>query len=303
MGMTNNMLRTLDYLAQNRIKEARQAAIACCAEDETKKNAGYVRRIRNSLEAQNAGTEIPANLKGLLRLEDVSTFLETRYYLGETEKTALNTIIRGHEITGRMLQMKIPYRNTTLLYGEPGTGKTEFARYVAYKLGLPYVYVNFSSLIDSLLGGTSKNLDRIFDFCRSFDCVLMLDEIDCIGLKRGRDGGADGELGRTTITLLQALDSLSSGQIIIAATNREDRLDKALLRRFQHHYEFRRFERADREGQIRRITEDLEQYEFQFQGLSRLAEKPLTQAETTGKIMDAVAAAVYEGANCISFAD
>ena len=66
----------------------------------------------------------------------------------------------------------------------------------------------------------------------------MLDEIDCIGLARGHDHGADGELGRTTIALMQSLDSLVDGQVVIAATNRRDRLDPALLRRFQRQEEF-----------------------------------------------------------------
>ena len=94
-------------------------------------------------------------------------------------------------------------------------------------------------------GKTAQNLQRVFDYCKGQKCVLMLDEIDCIGLSRGNDTGADGELGRTTIALMQALDSLVDGQIVIAATNRQDRLDKALLRRFQRHVQFKRYEQDE----------------------------------------------------------
>lgn len=49
----------------------------------------------------------------------------------------------GVKTTTKMLEYGIPYMNSTLIYGEPGTGKTEFAKYTAYKLGLPYAYLNF----------------------------------------------------------------------------------------------------------------------------------------------------------------
>ena len=74
MGMTSNMLMVLDYLSQNRIKEAKQAAIACCAEDDTKKNAWRVNKIKNALSMQPNDIELPFQIKGLLRAEDVSAF-------------------------------------------------------------------------------------------------------------------------------------------------------------------------------------------------------------------------------------
>ena len=52
------------------------------------------------------------------------------------------------------------------IYGEPGTGKTEFAKYVAFKLGVPYAYLNFSYLIESYMGKTAQNLQKVFDFCK-----------------------------------------------------------------------------------------------------------------------------------------
>lgn len=187
--------------------------------------------------------ELPANLNGLLRMEDVSSFHAERYYLGKTQWDLFEKIKRGVAVTLKLMEYGIPYKNSTLIYGVPGTGKTEFARYVAYSLGIPYAYINFSFLIDSFMGNTSKNIQRVFDFCKGQKCVLMLDEIDCIGLKRGigGNGGPDGEISRTTISLMQALDDLTDGQIIIAATNRYDLLDPALSRRFQNHVEFRPF--------------------------------------------------------------
>lgn len=186
MGMDDLMLSCIRALAENRIQDAKQAAIACCVNDTTKKNAGKTGYYKKLLE--NGTTtlfELPANLKGLMLMQDVSDFNESRYYLGAQQRALYGKIKMGVDVTTKMLAYGIPYTNSTLLYGVPGTGKTEFARYVAFKLGLPYAYLNFSCLIDSYLGKTAKNLNQVFDYCKGEKCVLMLDEIDCIGLARG----------------------------------------------------------------------------------------------------------------------
>lgn len=252
MGMDIYMLACIKALAENRIQDAKNAAITCCVHDTTKKNEHDVQYYKKLLENGSTNMiELPFNLQGLLHMQDISNFNEARYYLGKQQKELFDKIEKGVAITTKMLEYGISYANTTLIYGEPGTGKTEFAKYVAYKLGIPYAYINFANLIDSYMGKTSQNLTRVFDYCKGQKCVLMLDEIDCIGLERGHDTGADGELARTTISLMQALDSLVDGQIIIAATNRQDRLDKALLRRFQNQTEFTPYSKDERMEMIK----------------------------------------------------
>lgn len=279
MGMDDHMMSCIRALAENRIQDAKKEAICCCLNDNTKKNQEKTAYYKKLLE--NGSThmfELPANLAGLLRMQDVSDFREDRYYLGNQQKELFEQIEKGVKTTTKMLEYGIPYMNSTLIYGDPGTGKTEFAKYTAYKLGLPYAYLNFSYLIESYMGKTAKNLQRVFDYCKGQKCVLMLDEIDCIGLERGHDTGADGELGRTTIALMQALDGLVDGQIVIAATNRADRLDKALLRRFQRQIKFEPFDETERFYMIQKymlsvnpafLTDDVVDY----------ANKEHTQAE------------------------
>ena len=231
--------------------------------------------------------ELPPNLKGLINMQDVSDFREERYYLGKQQKYIFEQIVRGVRVTTKMLEYGIPYANSTLIYGIPGTGKTEFARYIAYKLRLPYAYLNFSYLIESYMGKTAQNLQRVFDYCKGQKCVLMLDEIDCIGLERGHDTGVDGELGRTTIALMQALDGLIDGQVVIAATNRCDRMDKALLRRFQRKIEFVPFVQEERIAMIQTFVNSVDPT-FLTDKILQYAEEPHTQAETIRYLIEKI---------------
>ena len=164
-------------------------------------------------------------------MEDVSTsFNENRYFITDKEKRIFKQIEMTNNTNKKLKQLGIRYLNTTLLYGETGTGKTTFGKYVAYKLGLPFAYLNFSQCITSLLGGTSKNIDKVFEYVSKQKCVLMLDEIDAIGIKRGKEDL--GEMSRVVISLMQSFDLLDNEIIVIGATNRKDMIDEALIRRF-----------------------------------------------------------------------
>lgn len=279
MGMDDHMLSCIRALAENRIQDAKEEAIICCINDTTKKNESKTAYYKKLLKNGSTNLfELPTNLTGLMRMQDVSDFREDRYYLGYQQKELFDQIEKGVRTTTKMLEYGIPYMNSTLIYGVPGTGKTEFARYTAYKLGLPYAYLNFSYLIESYMGKTAQNLQRVFDYCKGQKCVLMLDEIDCIGLARGNDTGCDGELARTTIALMQALDGLFDGQIVIAATNRSDRLDKALLRRFQRQVEFNPYGPFERRYMAEKYINSVDP-KFMTEDIKSFVEDEHTQAE------------------------
>lgn len=118
-----------------------------------------------------------------------------------------------------------------LLYGLPGTGKTQTARWIAAELELPLLTVRCDTLISSLLGQTSKNLRRVFDYVEQRPCVLFLDEFDALASARGNERDI-GELQRVVIALLQNMDALSENTIVLAASNHEKLLDPAVWRRF-----------------------------------------------------------------------
>lgn len=157
--------------------------------------------------------------------------------------------------------MEIPYLNSTLLYGESGTGKTMFARYVAYKLGLPYVYINFSQLVGSYLGETARHLSQVLTYIRENGaaCLLMLDEVDCISINRSNssNSGSDAEMNRTTISLMQEFDQIDNDCIVIAATNRKEMIDSAFLRRFSIQYEFKPYSEEENRQMIQQFLKSV----------------------------------------------
>ncbi|WP_197970340.1 anti-phage ATPase IteA [Stenotrophomonas maltophilia] len=118
-----------------------------------------------------------------------------------------------------------------LIYGPPGTGKTQTAHWVAAKLGLPLLTVRCDTLISSLLGQTSKNLRRVFEYAQSGPAVLFLDEVDALASARGNERDV-GELQRVVVSLLQNIDALEPSTVVVAATNHDGLLDPAVWRRF-----------------------------------------------------------------------
>ncbi len=118
-----------------------------------------------------------------------------------------------------------------LAYGPPGTGKTKLARHLAAKLDLQLLTVRCDTLVSSLLGQTSRNLRRVFEYSQQSPCVLFLDEFDALAGARGNERDV-GELQRVVISLLQNIDALPESTILIAATNHDQLLDPAIWRRF-----------------------------------------------------------------------
>lgn len=262
MGLTDNQKRMIQAVSQNDIQFAKKCAVACVVEDTTSKNHFFCSKYKTLLESSGSNMiELPHDLKNILCVEDVSaSFKNERYYLSNREKEVLENIVRMKKVNERLMEMGIPYLNSTLLYGESGTGKTTFGKYVAYKTGLPFCYLNFSNLVDSYMGSTSKNISKAFSYAITNPCVFMLDEIDCISIRRsdsGSGGSTSGELARITITLMQEFDRLTNDLIVIGATNRKDRIDEALLRRFSLNHEVKELDTEEKTEMVQKYLSDI----------------------------------------------
>lgn len=239
MGLTNTQMILIKAIAEKRYSDIKQFAIACCEEDKTQKNAAFTKRYKNMMQNEPTFMELPYNIKNMVAMEDVSNFRTDRYYLSKREESLLCQIKKINNVSLKLMEMGIPYLNSILLTGESGTGKTTFGRYVAKQMELPFLYLKFSYLIDSLMGKTARNLSEIFDYVRRVQCILMLDEIDCISQNRNNIDSSAGakEFSNVTITLLQELDKIQNDSIVIGATNIPDALDPAIRRRFSLFHE------------------------------------------------------------------
>ena len=123
-------------------------------------------------------------------------------------------------------------RKKILLYGSSGCGKSMAAERIAWDLGLPFYKVRFDSIISSYLGESASNLQKLFESINEFPCVLLLDEFDIIGKQRNTTSSDVGEIHRIVNILLGLLEEYDGEGILIATTNLEGSLDKALFRRF-----------------------------------------------------------------------
>jgi ATP-dependent Zn protease len=152
----------------------------------------------------------------------------------EEAKEALHEVVQFLRNPGVFTKMGARMRSGVLLIGPPGTGKTLLARAVAGEAGVPFYSITGSEFTEMFVGvGASRVRDMFAEGKKNAPCVIFIDEIDAVGRHRGAGlGGGHDEREQTLNQLLSELDGFDdqTGIIVIAATNRFDVLDRALLR-------------------------------------------------------------------------
>lgn len=246
------------FVCDGDIRRAQQQARLVLNSTNTKKDEQFKDNMLRKLDAKGNFIELPYNLRNLLVAEDVSDFPEARFLLRKEEEEAVKKALALYQASERLAEMGIPYLPALILHGQSGCGKTMLARYIAHKANLPFIYVQFSNLVTSALGGTQANVARVFEYAKTAPCVLCFDEIDAIGMSRGQKDDV-GEMNRVVIALMQELDRLPNNVIIVGTTNRFDRLDPALVRRFPLQYELKTLSNTE--------TEELAEKFFAYAGI------------------------------------
>lgn len=181
---TRDLIR---WVCEGNIKKAQQQSRIVLNELLAKKDESFKNDMIRKLDAKQTNfIELPHNVRELLVAEDVANFPENRFILREDERQVVDKAISTYEAANALSELGISYVPTVMLRGKSGGGKTMLARYIAYRAGLPFAYVRFSSMVSSYLGGTQSNIAKVFEYARTAPCVLCFDEIDAVGMARGQ---------------------------------------------------------------------------------------------------------------------
>ena len=168
------------------------------------------------------------------RREDNSKIKFSDVAGAEEEKAELVELVEYLKTPTKFTKLGAKLPRGVLLVGPPGTGKTLLAKAVAGEAGVPFFSISGSDFVEMFVGvGAGRVRDMFRQAKRNAPCLIFIDEIDAVGRQRGAGmGGGNDEREQTLNQLLVELDGFSdnSGIIVIAATNREDVLDPALLR-------------------------------------------------------------------------
>ena len=152
----------------------------------------------------------------------------------DEEQEELQEIVQFLKNPRKFTEMGARIPKGVLLVGQPGTGKTLLAKAVAGEAGVPFFIISGSEFVEMFVGvGASRVRDLFEQAKKNAPCIIFIDEIDAVGRQRGAGlGGGHDEREQTLNQLLVEMDGFASneGVIVLAATNRPDVLDKALLR-------------------------------------------------------------------------
>lgn len=182
-------------------------------------------------------------------------------------KEAVDSVVLEWTNYSKLVKMNATPSRSCLIYGDPGTGKTHLAKWIAKRVGLPVVLAKLDGIVSSFLGTSSRNISNLFKFANRYKCVLLLDEFDAIAKLRD-DPQEVGEVKRIVNTLLQCLDDREEVGFTIGVTNHEQLLDPAIWRRFDVQIEIPKPSEGVLPVLIKKFVKPLEYNEPEVQFLS-----------------------------------
>lgn len=219
---------------------AEQLAAKLEAKGDAKAAEGVRRTIRGGKTRELAASRVlpglPVDSESRLDLADERVVArgDVHIILDEQTRRRVDEFVDHVRASDELIANGVGIAPSLLIYGPPGCGKTELAKHVAAELQLPLLTARTDTLVSSYLGSTSKNLRMLFEHAMGRPCVLFLDEADAVAKLRD-DQHELGELKRVVVSLLQNIDALDNKTVLLAATNHEHLLDRALWRRFAFH--------------------------------------------------------------------
>lgn len=204
------------FTKTNQSRKLRDKGVALCAKD----FEGHLVEMEKSFGETFGAPKVPkvlwSDIGGLWKLKDEI-------------QNSIGLPLKHIHLMGKSMR-----RSGILLYGPPGTGKTLVAKAVATECNLNFLAVQGPELLNMYVGQSEQNVREIFARARAAaPCVIFLDELDSLAPNRGVAGDSGGVMDRVVSQLLAEMDGLSTNKenlFILAATNRPDLIDPALLR-------------------------------------------------------------------------
>jgi AAA+ superfamily predicted ATPase len=249
MASTRHLVALFRAIAAENVGGAAEIAAQICSQEEQKGHHIAARNLRGALNAtKNRISDTKKHPSGghvngpsilttaLSRIPaDASLSAVT---LTSAARQELESLILEWKHRNKLLERGIARRSKLLFHGPPGCGKSLTANALATEMDIPLYLVRFDAVIGAYLGQTAIHLRQLFHFAETTPCVLLFDELDALGKRRGNPADV-GELDRIVIALMQELEHSYPQGIIIGTSNLAGHLDDALWRRFDFALEFK----------------------------------------------------------------
>lgn len=247
VATTGKLAKLFLAISSSDVPSARRIASEIVADEEKKGHSSAAKVLKGALNPNGFKSEPDRGMaveylgaraamsEGLSLVSDKVALREVM--LRRQWKADLESIVAEWKNRTKLVKMGIRHRSRLLFHGPPGCGKSFAARALGCELALPTYVVRFDSIIGAYLGQTATHMRELFRFSERTPCVLLFDEIDALGKRRGSPLDV-GELDRIVISLMQELEFCRAQGLVIATTNLATNLDDALWRRFDAAIEF-----------------------------------------------------------------
>lgn len=265
MTTTRELTELFRAIASEDFGAAKAAALKVCNTEARSGHRTAARELRGALLGSSNGSSPNGHgqlsrseaagilSSALVRLPDPRSLRDI--VLAPAVRRELETVISEWVNAAQLRDRGIAPRSKLLFHGPPGCGKSLTAQGLGQALNLPVYMVRFDAVIGAFLGQTAIHLRQLFHFAETSPCILLLDELDALGKRRGNPLDV-GELDRIVISLLQELEHSKPAGIVIGTTNLPEYLDDALWRRFDLDVLFKAPTRATLKSFIRKIAEE-----------------------------------------------
>lgn len=266
MTKTERLLKLFRAISDQDWTAAREIALSVCNDEENMGHRQVARRLRSALNpngrVNSAGTgmaRLVANLPelaALARIEPLCGLAEVQ--LRKRSRDELLNVISEWKNRDKLALRGLRPRNRLFFHGPPGCGKSITATALGLELQLPTYLIRFDAVIGAYLGQTAIHLRQLFDFAERTPAVMVFDELDALGKRRGNPLDV-GELDRIVIALMQELEHANPLGLIVATSNLPKHIDDALWRRFDLTIEFPKPNRSELNRYAHRVCTEFEQ--------------------------------------------